>query len=378
MSTVVAPPFLPASPVVSARPTGRRIVGIDLARGLALVAMCTQHVTIEGPDGGESSGWVAWLFRESAGRASVVFFVLAGVSLALITAGGSSSAEPKALRRRGVALTGIGLALTGTIWEASILQHYGVAFLLAPWLIRAARRTLAVIAAAGLLLGPVALLGVWSVDEEVTGAADGTLLDPVIETVWDIVATGYYPMIVWIGFFACGLLVGRLDLRRASVIGWLAAVGVIVAVAADLVVGALGGPAEMGAAQLLDTTGHSGMIGWTVQTGGMALAAIAAALALPTAVSRRLGPVVTTGSMSLSAYLLHIALVAGVFSFGVAPLGWSVGAQEAAFLGLVTAMIATCVALGRWHRVGPAERVMKRIATPRQGSFEPEPGSAVR
>ena len=78
----------------------------------------------------------------------------------------------------------------------------------------------------------------------------------------------------------------------------------------------------------------------------------------------RLRPVVATGSMSLTAYLLHIALVVGVFEFGVAPLGWSVGVQEAAFFGLVALMIASCAGLARWNRVGPAERIMKRIATP--------------
>ena len=360
MSTATAPA------VTSTDAPVRRgwIRGIDLARGLALAAMCTQHVFIEGPDGGTSTGWVAWLFRESAGRASVVFFVLSGVSLALITAGGSRSADPRALRRRGIALVGVGLALAGTVWEASILQHYGVAFLVAPWLAGASRRALAAVTAAGLLGGPVALLAVPNLDDGVRGAADGTLVDPIVETAWDILAVGHYPMVLWIGFFTLGVLLGRLDLRHRAVVGRLVAGGAAVAVIAGLVVGLLGGPAAEGWRQLLETAGHSGMAGWTVQTGGIAVALIAAAIALPEAATDRLGPLVATGSMSLTAYLLHIVLVVGVFELGIAPLGWSVGSQEASFFALVGLMVLSCVGFARWNRVGPAERIMKRVATP--------------
>ncbi|MEM9467055.1 MAG: heparan-alpha-glucosaminide N-acetyltransferase domain-containing protein [Actinomycetota bacterium] len=358
MTTTVAP----RAAVTVRRP---RIVGIDLARGLALAAMCTQHVFIEGPRGEPSTGWVAWVFRESAGRASVVFFVLSGVSLALITAGGSRSAEPAALRRRGLALVGLGLALTGTVWEASILQHYGLAFLLAPWLVRASQRMLSALTAAALLGGPVALLAVPRVDGAVVDAADGTVLDPVVEAVWDVLAVGHYPMVLWIGFFTAGVLLGRSDLHRRAFVGRLVGAGVVVALAAGLVVTLLGGPAEDGWRRLLETEGHSGMAGWTIQTGGVALALFGIAIALPASVTARLGALIATGSMSLTAYLLHIALVVGVFEFGVAPLGWSVIAQEVAFFALVGSMIACCVGLARWHRVGPAERVMKRIASPR-------------
>ena len=93
---------------------------------------------------------------------------------------------------------------------------------------------------------------------------------------------------------------------------------------------------------------------------------IAGAIALPAAITDRFGVITTTGSMSLTAYLLHIVIVVGAFDYGVATMGWSVGEQELAFFGLVTLMVLSCVGFARWNRVGPAERIMKRIATPQR------------
>ena len=68
--------------------------------------------------------------------------------------------------------------------------------------------------------------------------------------------------------------------------------------------------------------------------------------------------------MSLTDDRLHIVLVVGVFVLGIAPLGWSVGTQEAIFVALVGLMALSNVGFARWNRVGSAERIMKRVATP--------------
>jgi len=63
--------------------TGARLVGVDVARCLALLGMMATHVLAEtDPDGSISaSQWLA------GGRASSLFALLAGVSLALMTGG---------------------------------------------------------------------------------------------------------------------------------------------------------------------------------------------------------------------------------------------------------------------------------------------------
>lgn len=58
-----------------------RLVGIDLARGLAVFGMYAAHV---GPDPGEG-GLVGNLMELTHGRSSALFAVLAGFSILLIT-----------------------------------------------------------------------------------------------------------------------------------------------------------------------------------------------------------------------------------------------------------------------------------------------------
>lgn len=209
-----AAPSAPAS--ASAGPG--RLVGIDIARAVALLGMFTQHVSLDG-EGGQSTGWVAWVFTEAAGRASVLFFVLSGVSLSVIAARGSASAAPTVLYRRGFLLLTGGLLLTASIWPASILQHYGIAFLAAPLLLRLGWRGLTAVTAAGLVGGPVLLLFARNWTSEVVGVADGQAGQWVLGTAWELAVSGLYPMVLWIGFFTAGMLIGRLDLgdRRTLV-----------------------------------------------------------------------------------------------------------------------------------------------------------------
>lgn len=411
-----------ASPPGS-RSNGRRLVGIDIARALALIGMFTQHIHIADSEGASSTGWVSWLFEESAGRASVLFFLLSGVSLAMIHRSGSFSATPSVLRRRGFLLLTGGILLTQSVWSASILQHYGLVFLLAPWLLRLKRRGLGFVTAAGLIGGPIAMLWLPRFNDDVLGWWTGGTGGWLIRQAWDLAVSGIYPMVIWIGFFTLGMLIGRtrIELRRtaaAIAIGGVAATllfgsaarvlteqdadygyvdiaatetepGTSTADIDNLTDAELGtslqveqsdigsevdkfgsdfyddatfgsdGPIEW--RSLYDTTGHSGAMGWTLQTSGIAAAILGLALLIPSRARRLLHPLAALGSMSLTAYLVHIALVTDVWDAHVTDAGWSVTNQEFAFAGLVATMTLTCMAFHRWLGVGPLEKLLKHF-----------------
>ena len=75
----------PPSPQASSRSTPR-LVGLDVARALAVLGMFAAH-TAPG----------SWLYTIAEGRAAALFAVLAGVSIALMS-GGSQPSEGSRLR----------------------------------------------------------------------------------------------------------------------------------------------------------------------------------------------------------------------------------------------------------------------------------------
>ena len=409
---------------VAGPPTGR-LIGVDIARGLALIGMFTQHIDVARDDE-TSSAWVGWFFTESAGRASVLFFVLSGVSLSLVHRRGSASAMPAALRRRGLLLLVGGLLLTTAFWWPSILQHYGVMFLLAPWLIRLGPRGLLAVSALGLVGGPIATfyLSRWTGDVfELPVGETGTWL---VTTAWDLLVSGTYPLLIWVGFFAVGILLGRLDLRPAGTAIALVAVGAVASVSLGLIAGSIystsgeidassdwddGSLGSDGSGELVevpeltradletmsieeldeyaqeieavfakeyleyekgyevdgdwhalaDTTGHSGAMGWTLQTSAIAVTVLGLALLAAQWLNTMLQPIAILGSMSLTAYLVHIVLVNEVWDNHVSEQDWSVVAQEWVFLALVVVMTVTCLLIHRLWRSGPLERVLKDL-----------------
>lgn len=210
-----------------------RLIGIDLARGLAVFGMYSAHV---GPDV-TVGGPVGFLLELARGRSSALFALLAGFSLVLIT----GRPEPRTGRAgrqavtqvviRSLVLIALGFALTALDTAVDvILAYYGLMFLAVLPLYRLRARTLTVIAAAGALVLPQVLHLV----RESIGR--GRWADTVIA--WDPLArisdsdgllellfTGEYPALTWIPFMVAGMAVARLDLTRVKARARLAGAG---------------------------------------------------------------------------------------------------------------------------------------------------------
>lgn len=203
----------------------RRIVGVDVARGLALVGMFGAHLMVaSGPDLTltDPSTWLDIV----NGRSSILFALLAGVSLALMT-GGARTASPDELRKIRLRLVGRGAAIfvIGLVVEllgsgiAVILTLYGVLYILAAFTVHLRTRVLVIAGAALGILGPplLALIGTLSPDLGGPGLS--------------LVLFGTYPITVWAALLCAGLVIGRLDLTRVKtavvmlVCGGLIAIG---------------------------------------------------------------------------------------------------------------------------------------------------------
>ncbi|MFN8170099.1 MAG: heparan-alpha-glucosaminide N-acetyltransferase domain-containing protein [Candidatus Nanopelagicales bacterium] len=347
--TYAGPPQAPATPVAPARTSSSRIVGIDLARGLALLGMMATHVLlVDEPE----TGRLTLVGSVFAGRASALFALLAGVSLAIVTGGttpyaGRDRARASvsiALRALIIGLLGLGLVELGAP-VAVILAYYALLFVLALPFLGLRATPLAVLALAWALLSPVVSLVLRQPLEPGPGEQVGLeiMLTSPGEGLSRLLLTGYYPAFTWLAYVLAGLAVGRLDLRekavalRVLVVGALLAVGswlvstALVAVVAAPDLGselrAVLSPWELAGIvsdregngttsvddwrELLAMVRHSGSPFDLLHTIGSALVVLGLFLlvARSDVVRRLLRPLAAVGSMTLTLYTAHVVVL---------------------------------------------------------------------
>jgi hypothetical protein len=197
--------------------TTARVIGVDVARGLALLGMIAVHIfdTLHGNNTPSKTHQVL------AGHALATFVLLAGVSLTFITKRsrtGSLLPDAAALTTRALIITLIGLALNSALDPDIdvILPYYGLMFLLAIPLLRRSSPVLIGISIGLVLLAPLVVLASFNTnlpDNEPTLAA---LIHPV-ELLSPLLVTGSYPIVAYMAFICVGMVIGRLDLSNKLV-----------------------------------------------------------------------------------------------------------------------------------------------------------------
>ena len=201
-----------------------RVVGVDIARCLALFGMMATHIlpSIDPVTG----SFVPWHQQIAGGRSAALFAVLAGVSLALVTGrqhvftGRRLAAARVSIAMRAGVIAVIGLAISGLdSGIAVILTYYGLLFLLALPFLGLGWRT----------LGPLAVI--WAIAAPIVSqlvrphlprstydpaSFDRLLTEPHL-VLSELTFTGYYPTVSWLAYVLAGLAVGRLALDKLSV-----------------------------------------------------------------------------------------------------------------------------------------------------------------
>lgn len=211
-----------------------RLMGIDVARGLAVFGMIGAHAGIA-----TSFSWtdpVSWTALVE-GRSSILFAVVAGISVALATGSGVRP-HGEALRSARLRMAGRALAVLaiGLLLEmlgtniAVILPVYGVLFLVVIPFLGLRRRTLLLGAAVIAVVGPVAILTARAL---ALGGAGGGV---------DFLLSGSYPLTVWLPLMLLGMAVGRSRLDDVRTALALVGVGAVLAVTGYGVGTALNGP----------------------------------------------------------------------------------------------------------------------------------------
>jgi uncharacterized membrane protein len=215
-----------------------RIVGVDVARALALVGMMATHM-LPGIDGAH----VPWPQQVAGGRASALFAVLAGVSVALVSGrttplhGRARYAASVRLVVRAGLIGALGLLL-GLVPSgiAVILAFYAVLFLLGLPFLGLRAPALAVLAVFWVVAAPaVSLLVRPHLPEHVVGSPTPADLTSPGHLLAELLLVGYYPALVWLAYLFAGLAMGRINLRRKGVDVRLLVSGALIAVLATVV-----------------------------------------------------------------------------------------------------------------------------------------------
>ena len=341
----------------------RRIHGVDLARGLAVLGMFAAHLLwISGPiDPAEPSTWLVVV----EGRSSILFATLAGVSIGLVTGGPTPlRGEAATTVRLRIVVRACLLGVLGILLIATgvpvyvILPAYAILFLLAIPLTRLGAPALIALAAMLAVIMPFVQVIVDALPFWYTPLGN----DLGLALGW------HYPFTTWIAFVVAGLGVARAGVMRRRVQWWLLGAGSALAAIAYGLDAATGADAQAEASSFLGalwtSRPHSTGLLEVVGSGGFALAVLGAGLLVcRTAATYAVLPLRAVGAMPLTAYTLQLVVWAVIASSVLGDAGDLGGFRDLQpFLPLTLGTILFCTGWALLVGRGPLEAGMDRIA----------------
>lgn len=330
----------------------RRVLGLDAARGLAVVAMVIAHAL---PFISErvSSG-AMFLLLQVNDLASPLFALVMGAAAGVVFPGPSAARGIGRAVVRGAALVLLGVGLEQLDhWVAVILHILGLLLIVGTPLLLLGSRWLLAIAAVLALVGPTVI-------ELVTRAAGGVVGGTALPAAWAgqpvvewLVLNTHYRVLTLLPLFLVGAVLARrgLDDERSS---WWCLMGGIAMLWASFAAELLGHPVAF-------SGDHTDQL----QENGLALAAYGLVMVTAVARERRglrtavLGPLSLIGRVALSLYVAHVALLVPVIPTfpdrGWLPFALFVGVSVLAAWGWATFV-------GR----GPVEWLIDRVSPGRR------------
>jgi uncharacterized protein len=258
--------------------------------------------------------WLQAIDNLPDGRAAPLFCILLGVSAGLLVGRGTPD---RMLLARGAVVFALGLA----VWPYThrvfhILAHYGVLLATVPLWRRLPSRWLLVGASAAFVVpsAVVALLADTGLRARGQPGSYGDLAD-LGYLPGNLLWTGGYPLVGWLGFLLIGLWLARQPLRERVARRRILAVGVAVMLTQPLLsaahhrAGGRRGPGRPeGFAAFFDTRAHSNRTAWYVVGAATAAVVLMLCLALTQRRPRWAVPFSRLGQLALTAYLAHLVL----------------------------------------------------------------------
>ncbi len=199
-------------------PMKKRIVGIDVARALAIIGMIIVNFKMVFGNNGHS--WVKSFASIFDGKAAATFVVLAGVGIALMTNSiikNNDKTKLKLIRnrilKRALFLFIIGISYVA-IWSADILHFYGVYMAIVVLLLTSSKKTIIVSAISFIVVYPILMIFLnyetgWNFE-----TLDYQNFWTVKGFVRNLCYNGFHPVIPWTAFMLVGYWFGKQDLHN--------------------------------------------------------------------------------------------------------------------------------------------------------------------
>ncbi|SNZ01964.1 DUF418 domain-containing protein [Flagellimonas pacifica] len=353
-----------------------RIIGIDVARSLAIIGMIIVNFKIAFGDHGNP--FLKSFVQLFEGKAAAIFVVLAGIGIAFMSNSALANNNLSKLRltrtkilKRALFLFVIGLLYT-PIWEADILHFYGIYMLVAL-----------------LVLGRSSKMVFWS-------GLSLVFIYPILLSVinydinWDfqtfeyynfwtihgfltnLFVNGFHPVIPWAAFMLIGLWYGKQDLGNSKFINRSIGISLsiflmtLVLSKLSIFILAEGNPVmENDLKQILGTSPMPPLPFYMLTSGSFSIFMISLCIVL--AKKFKKSPIIQllkkTGQLALTFYVAHVVIgmmiiyIPDPTKMGGYTINFSfIYALVFSFLCIVFAHFWT-----KFHKVGPLEWVMRSI-----------------
>ena len=355
---------------------GKRIIGLDVARALAVFGMIIVNFKIVLGENGNP--FLRELAQVLDGKAAATFVVLAGVGLAMMSGSALNINDPERLKRirlrifrRAVFLFGIGLTYIA-IWPADILHFYGIYMLFTLLLLNSKRRTILLSALVLAIIYPVLMVffeyeSNWNfttLEYQNFWSPDGFLKN--------LFYNGFHPVIPWTSFMLVGLWFGRKNIRDMKFIKKAVLISLSVFIGTKLIssllINLLAGGDPGLKTELTEIMGTGPMPPlpiYMVSGSSLAIFVISGCILLAHKYERNkiIDALYKTGQMALTFYVAHVIIGMGLVE-SIEPQKMGQYSIEFSFLyALLFSLlcILTAVLWRKYKTTGPLEWAMRKL-----------------
>jgi uncharacterized protein len=354
----------------------KRIIGIDVARALAVIGMIIVNFKVVFGENGLS--WVKSFASVFDGKAAATFVVLAGVGLALMTNSAIKNKNQDKLKivRRRILKRALFLFIVGisyiAIWPADILHFYGIYMAITMLLLISKERTLIATAITLIVAFPILMI-FWNYE---TGWDFNTLDYQGFWTLKgfmrNLFFNGFHPVIPWTAFMLFGYWFGKQDLHNDKFIKktfWISSI-IFVSIQAlsYLSISFLSEGNQETAKELTEILGTNPMPPLPIYMfngSAIAFAIISACIIIAKRFENNkiIDALNKTGQLALTFYVAHVLIGMGIIdAINPAKMGnYSVEFSVVCALVFSLLCIVFAVIWRKYKTSGPLEWIMRKI-----------------